>query len=502
MNPSIQLKKLTPVYLVVLACFALSPPVRAACPPPDGGCPGGNTAEGDFALFSLTEGTLNTAVGLQALFRNTTGFSNTAIGYQTLLDNVQGTFNTAVGIQSLQSNTSGSNNTAIGGALGSNTNGFDNTAVGFRAMLLNTQGAGNTAVGVSALRQNLTDNNTAVGHEALFANRNGTGNTAVGLSALHDNAESNNTAIGFQALFKNDSGTLNTASGGGALHENIFGSSNTATGTNALFNNFASFNTATGAAALQSNRGGKENTATGAGTLFTNAFGNDNTAVGINALFNSTGNNNIALGPEAGVNLTTGGSNIYIGNGGVASEFNKIRIGTAGTGARTQNATFIAGIRGVTVASGVGVIIGTDGQLGTVVSSARFKEAIKPMDKVSESILALEPVTFRYKHELDPDGIPQFGLIAEQVEEVNPDLVARDADGKVTVRYEAVNAMLLNEFLKEHRKNQEQEATIAQLQATTARQQKQIEVLTAGLRKVNDKIELSKPALQTVLNNR
>src|SRR5207253_8914087 len=111
-----------------------------------------------------------------------------------------------------------------------------------------------------------------------------------------------------------------------------------------------------------------------------------------------------------------------------------------------------AGIHGVTVASGVGVVVSSNGQLGTVTSSARFKEAIKPMDKVSEALLALKPVTFRYKHDLDPDGIPQFGLVAEQVEKVNPDLVVRDEDGKVnTVRYEAVNAMLLNEFLKEHR---------------------------------------------------
>jgi len=155
---------------------------------------------------------------------------------------------------------------------------------------------------------------------------------------------------------------------------------------------------------------------------------------------------------------------------------------------------FIAGIRGVTVAGGVGVIVGTNGQLGTTTSSARFKEAIKPMDKASEAILALQPVTFRYKHELDPDGIPQFGLVAEEVEEVNPDLVARDADGKVyTVRYEAVNAMLLNEFLKEHGKVEEQGAMIA-------KQQKQIEALTATVQKVSDQVALSKPAAQLVAN--
>ena len=161
-------------------------------------------------------------------------------------------------------------------------------------------------------------------------------------------------------------------------------------------------------------------------------------------------------------------------------------------------------------------MIDSTGKLGTVVSSARFKNQIKPMDKASEAILALKPVTFRYKEELDPDGMPQFGLIAEEVEKVNPDLVVRDEDGKVTtVRYEAVNAMLLNEFLKEHRNVAEQQSTIAELkttvaqqqkqisaqQATAAQQQKQIEALTATVQKVSNKLELSKAAPQLVENN-
>ena len=252
--------------------------------------------------------------------------------------------------------------------------------------------------------------------------------------------------------------------------------------------------------------------ADGMNALFDNTTGINNTACGSAALAsNTTGLGNIAIGKQAGVNLTTGSNNIDIGNIGVAGEANKIRIGKIGT----QTATFIAGIRGVTVPSGVGVVIGSNGQLGTVTSSARFKEAIKPMDKASEAILALEPVTFRYKQELDPDGIPQFGLVAEQVEKVNPDLVARDGDGKVnTVRYEAVNAMLLNEFLKEHKKvedqdrrQQEQEASVTQLKstvakqdATIAQQQKQIEALTATIQKVIDQVALSRPAPQLVAN--
>src|SRR5207253_7172336 len=181
---------------------------------------------------------------------------------------------------------------------------------------------------------------------------------------------------------------------------------------------------------------------------------------------------------------------------GMAGESNTMRIGTV-----KQTATFITGISGAVVASGATVIVGTDGHLGTVVSSERFKEAIKPMDKASEALLALKPVTFRYKHELDPDGVPQFGLIAEEVEKVNPDLVVRDEDGKVnTVRYEAVNAMLLNEFLKEHRNVAAQQTTIAELKTTLAQQQKQIETLTATVQKVSDQIGLSKPVPQLVTN--
>ena len=229
------------------------------------------------------------------------------------------------------------------------------------------------------------------------------------------------------------------------------------------------------------------------------------------------------MGSLAGFNLTTGSNNIDIGNEGVAAEANTIRIGTIGT----QQATFIAGISGATVAGGVGIIVDTNGHLGTVVSSERFKDEIKPMDKTSEAILALKPVTFRYKHELDPKGIPQFGLVAEQVEKVNPDLVARDAKGEVyTVRYEAVNAMLLNEFLKEHRKFEEQRATIAELKSSVAKQaanrakqeatiaqqqrgfeskiahqQTQIEALTAVLQRVSARVEMSRPTPQMVLNN-
>src|SRR5947199_150234 len=243
-------------------------------------------------------------------------------------------------------------------------------------------------------------------------------------------------------------------------------------------------NTAEGDGALSSVTTGFSNTANGFSALFSNTTGFDNTANGVDALFfNTTGSSNIALGVSAGQNLTTGNNNIDIGNPGVAAEANTIRIGTVGT----QTKTFIAGISGAGV-TGVAVKVNAAGQLGTAPSSERFKDAIKPMDKASEAVLALKPVTFHYKKELDPDGTPQFGLIAEEVAKVNPDLVARDDQGKIyTVRYDAVNAMLLNEFLKEHSKVEELK--------------KQVERLTAGLQKVSNELELRKPAPQTVLNS-
>src|SRR5215831_13813074 len=271
-----------------------------------------------------------------------------------------------------------------------------------------------------------------------------------------------NTALGYGA-FLTTTGNFITAIGGNTLSSNTTGGDNTAIGFGALFSNTTGLNNmASGVSAMQENTTGSYNTATGNIALFNNTTGHDNTATGFKALYgNTTGSNNIALGSEAGSNLTTGDDNIYIGNKGVEREAGTIRIGTQ----RNQRRTAIAGISGGIVPTGVAVIVDIDGHLGTTTSSARFKDEIKPMDKASEAILALKPVTFRYRKELDPKGIPQFGLVAEEVEKVSPDLVARDDKGKAySVRYEAVNAMLLNEFLKEHRKNEEQQATIAQQQ--------------------------------------
>jgi trimeric autotransporter adhesin len=304
-------------------------------------------------------------------------------------------------------------------------------------------------------------------------------NTVLGDDALLNNTDGDNTAIGFEALYSTHRG-LNTATGSQALYSNRDGYSNTATGFIALYYNIAgSHNTATGVDALYYNQG-SDNTATGEGALFSN----------------TSGKNNIALGSGAGTHLTTGENNIDIGNGGVAGESNRIRIGTQGT----QTATYIAGIYGTGFGlKGMPVRVNSNGRLGTQSSSERFKEAIKPMDKASEAILALRPVTFRYKKEIDPDGTPQFGLVAEDVEKVNPDLVDRDKEGKpYSVRYEQVNAMLLNEFLKEHRKV---EQLTKDFESKLAEQQKQIEALTVGLQKVSAQVEASKPAPQVVNNN-
>src|SRR5437667_578426 len=291
-----------------------------------------------------------------------------------------------------------------------------------------------------------------------------------------------NTFLGEDALL-NNTGAWNTAIGFNALLNNTLAGANTAVGYQVLANNFSGQNTGIGAQALLENGRGNLNTAIGFQALFSNTNGHENTAIGHNALqSNIIGSGNVALGANAGFHLTTGNNNIDIANRGVAGESNTIRIG------KTHTATYIAGISGATVPGGVGVIVDSTGHLGTVTSSERFKDSIKPMDKTSEGIFALKPVTFRYKKELDPEGVPQFGLVAEDVEKVNPDLVARDEQGKpYSVRYEAVNAMLLNEFLKEHRK-------VEQLE-------KQVAVLTAGFQKVSAQLELSKSAPRTVRNS-
>ena len=500
MKPSI------PLVLIIFAlvCFALVQNTQAVSPPPDGGYPGGNTAEGQTALLSLTSGTYNTAVGFSSLKSNTIGNLNTAIGVNALSLNTTGVNNTANGGNALYSNTTGDQNTANGVyALFRNTTGRLNTASGAFALSANTTGNFNTATGQGALTNNTTGHsNCANGNQALFSNTTGHENTANGNIALANNTTGIwNTATGLAALHNNTTGIENTGVGATALYGNTTGGANTAVGFSAGFSGGGGGNTAVGVQALFSTTGGG-NTAVGIGALFSPHTGNNNTAIGSGALYNAyIGDDNIALGNGAGSNLRTGDNNIYVYDPGMEKESNTIRIGTAGT----QTATFIAGITGTAV-TGAAVVVDANGQLGVAPSSERFKDEIKPMNKASEAIVALKPVTFRYKKEIDAEHTLRFGLVAEEVAKVNPDLVARDKNGEIyTVRYEAVNAMLLNEFLREHRKNEEQEATITQLkkelQATAAHQQKQIESLTTGLRKVNARLETSRPAQQVAEGN-
>jgi Chaperone of endosialidase len=377
------LKTTTAAFLVALALssFGLSPKTEAVTPPPDGGYPGGNTAEGQNALLSLTSGSYNTAVGYLSLLSDTTGQLNTAVGAGTLL-------------------------------------------------------------------ANHADENTATGAGALLSNDTGGQNTADGAFALSSNTSGvRNTASGDRALFSNTIGALNTAYGAGSLALNTEGIKNTASGFNALTSNVA-----------------------GAG----------NTAVGFNALLNQiSGDGNIALGIQAGIGVTTASNVICVG----------------AEGEDVDDSCYIGNIFGTTLSDGVAVLISSTGRLGTITSSKRFKEEIKPMDCASEAVFALKPVTFRYKKQIDPQRIPQYGLVAEEVEKVNPDLVVHDKNGKpYSVRYDQVNAMLLNEFLKEHNTVQELKKEVATLTATVKEQASQIH-------KVSVQVEVIKTARQVVLKD-
>ena len=387
--------------------------------------------------------------------------------------------NTALGDNALFSLTTGTNNSAIGyEALYNTTTGFGNVANGHNALFSNTTGENNTAVGESALYNTTTNRNTATGAYALFSNTVGGG-----------------TADGALALYSNTSGSANVAVGDYTLYSNTTGNSNTGVGSIALMNNTTGVNNvAVGSGAVDANTTGSGNTGIGTAALVNNTSGTLNVAVGENAVtYSRKGNSNIALGTYAGFNLKSGDYNIYIGNNALASDSGAIRIGDR----RYNTNPYIAGISGVTVAAGAQVVVDSTGHLGTMTSSARFKENIVPMKDASRAILSLQPVTFHYKKDLDSLGVPQFGLVAEQVAKVDPDLVINDDSGKpYTVRYEAVNAMLLNEFLKEHRKvedqaqiNQQQAATNQQLKTALAEEKETIKTLAAALKEQRVQIQ-------------
>jgi hypothetical protein len=507
--------------IATIGCLALSPIARAVVPPPDGGYANFTTAEGQNALFSLTSGAANTAVGWFSLKSVTTGSFNTGVGAGTLVLNT-GDANTATGTAALLLNTTGQRNTANGtAALVNNSTGEDNTAVGAFALNSNTA-TGNTAIGSNALLDNTTGGtlgniqgfdvgpNVALGSQALESNTVASANTAVGYQALHSfttgpvgfeqiglctavgfqalgNATGGfgNNAFGYQALLNNAGGAANNAIGHFALSANTTGSSNVAIGGIALNHNIGGdANIATGFGALQNNTDGSNNIAMGLNSLSANMTSDNNTAIGASALQGSAGSGNTALGHDSGAAVGTANNVICIGT----------------QGANVDNSCYIGNIFGATSPGGVTVLVNSDGKLGTIVSSRRFKEDIKSMDKASEAILALQPVTFRYIKEFDPAGASQFGLVAEDVEKVNSDLVVHDKEGKpYSVRYDQVNAMLLNEFLKQHDAFLKEHRKVEKLEGTVARQQQGMEALAAQVKeqagqiqKVSAEIELNK----------
>jgi hypothetical protein len=386
-------------------------------------------------------------------FLHTPGDANTGVGYSALPSVTTGTFNTALG----------------GDALGSNTTGSDNTATGDAALRFNTTGSGNTASGSSALTNNTAgSNNTASGVAALASNSTGNDNTATGGESLRFNTFGNlNTATGHRALFSNITGNFNTATGNLALFENTDGSENTATGYSALrYSTTGDFNTANGSGALYSNTDGNWNVAVGTDALRDNTLGNANTAVGFKALESATdgssnvavgegalanhtiGSYNVALGSDAGVDNIVGASNILIGNPGLTLESNTLRIGTPGTGNGQQDRAFIAGIwDATTIGLGVPVLVDSSGQLGIFSSSRRFKQDIEALEEESDRLLDLHPVKFRYQEDATKgDTTLQYGLIAEEVAAVFPELVVSDEEGEpYTVRYHLLAPLLLAE---------------------------------------------------------
>jgi hypothetical protein len=402
-----------------------------------------------------------------------------------------------------------------------------NTAVGVNALDNVNPGANginNTAVGLNALTNDTTGQyNVAVGSGALQSNTTGNFNMAIGAEALSQNNANFNLAIGFRVAYLNTTGRHLTGIGAAAMRNNTTGEFNTAVGAGALFNNTTTeFNVALGDSALADFNGTTAtdgaNTALGSVALNTLTSGQENVAVGRRALeFATSGSNNVVVGWRAGDGLTTGDRNTFIGDQAGRNETtvdNVLCIQSLGdsTAPTASNRTFIGNIRGVSCgnADGIPVLIDSDGQLGTAPSSRRFKENVKPMAQMSKAILALKPVTFHYKNQdtKKAEDMAQFGLIAEEVAKVDSDLVTRDSDGKIySVRYDAVNAMLLNEFLKEHKKVEEQQASMADLKSTVALQQKDMQVLTAQLKaqaaqiqKVSAQLEASKPAPRVVAN--
>lgn len=399
----------------------------------------------------------------------------------------------------------GDDSIAVGlGALGSNTTGNQNTALGFAALVSNTSGQFNTAVGIAALGGNdAGKSNTAVGRLALNQNSAGSHNTAVGHRALVNNTEDGNTAVGSEALASNTDGQFTTAVGRNALASNTDGNSNTALGFQALRDNNSGFeNTGLGVNALISNTGGRSNTAVGIGALASNIDGSFNIAIGRSALaLHTTGNFNIAIGGDSAGATAFGSENsIFIGNFGNFGDTATIKIGTQGT----QTSAFIAGIRGVTtgVDDAIPVLVASNGQLGTVSSSRRYKENIQPIGAVSDMLAELRPVTFRYKKPQDGGSKPtQYGLIAEEVAEAFPYLAVFNAEGQPeTVKYHLLPTFLLAGYQEQQRIVAAQAEALALQQARIDAQAQELAALEERLRSLE--AALGQPAITTVSDRR
>lgn len=454
-------------------CLVLFFPItaQATCITTDSGAPY-NTGTGCETLLDKTTGQANTATGFKAMQHTTTGSWNAAHGNLAMQYNTTGSRNTGMGPEALLNNTTGNNNTAVGFlALGNSKTSSDNTAIGTQTLYTNTTGHDNTASGVQALFSN-----TATGVEAMYGNVTGYYNTAVGYRALTNNTGptatyykggTSNTAFGYQTLAANITGWQNTAIGESVLTSNTLGAHNTGIGEDSLFGNLSgNHNTAWGESTLYNNVSGNDNVAGGYYALNTTT-GSGNAAIGHQASMNLvTGDYNTAIGYQSGYGLTSGSHNIYVASAGANTESYIIRMGTQGK----HLGAYIAGISGVTATGGAAVYINSSGQLGTLPSSQRFKKDIKSLDATSEKIMNLRPVTFRYKQADEKGSFPtQFGLIAEEVAKILPELVEFDEEGKpLSVFYHLLTPLLLAELQRGHVENQTQQTALNLLREQNA----------------------------------
>lgn len=427
----------------------------------DGAGTGAGTITGVTAGDGLTGGGTTGAVSLAVMFGGPG--TATSVARSDHAHQRAGTDNTGVGVNALAANTTGASNTAVGaGALSANTTGANNTALGFRALQSHVGADGNTAIGFEALQRTVSGRlNTAVGAGALEANVTGNQNTALGTQALHSStAGHNNTAVGIGALHFNQANN-NTAVGIAALNANTTGSSNVAMGSSAL----------------TSNTTGVQNTALGLNAMYFNVGGSRNTAIGNLALDNMTsGDGNVVVGTDAGGLLTIGSRNVYIGHPGVSSESDAIRIGNPAV----ATSAYIAGAyANPPVTAAIQLMISSDGRLGSSVSSRRFKEDIHPLGESTNRVLQLRPVRFRYIHSAAEGRNPQqYGLIAEEVAQVLPDLVVYDSAGApLTVQYQFLPILMLGELQRQARELEEMRAALAAQAAA-------LEELRAELRRV------------------